>query len=98
MNLILNAQGAMKGGGVLNISTNVKDSKLKIVFRDNGCGISEGDIDYIFDPFYTTKSKMLGTGLGLSISKGIVQSFGGEINVKSQIGKGTTFLITFPIS
>ncbi len=98
MNLILNAQGAMKGGGVLNISTNVKDSKLQIVFRDNGCGISEGDIDYIFDPFYTTKSKMLGTGLGLSISKGIVQSFGGEINVKSQIGKGTTFLITFPIS
>ena len=98
MNLILNAQDAMKDGGILNISTNVKDAKLQIVFQDNGCGISEGDIDYVFDPFYTTKSKMLGTGLGLSISKGIIESFGGEINVKSQIGKGTTFIVTFPIS
>jgi len=41
---------------------------------------------------------MLGTGLGLSISKGIIESFGGEINVKSQIGKGTTFIVSFPIS
>ncbi len=98
MNLIMNAGDAMEGGGVLNISTEVKDKKLKIVFKDSGCGISEEDIDHIFEPFFTTKTNMLGTGLGLSISKGIIESFGGEINVKSKAGRGATFVITLPIS
>ena len=97
MNLILNAQDAMEKGGILNISTRVKNNKLRIIFKDNGCGISKKDMDHIFEPFFTTKSDMLGTGLGLSTSKGIIDSLGGEIGVKSTIGKGSTFTITFPI-
>ncbi len=97
MNLILNAQDAMEKGGILNISTKAKDNKLRIIFEDNGCGISKEEIDHIFEPFYTTKPVMLGTGLGLSTSKGIIGSYGGEIDVKSTIGKGSTFTITFPI-
>jgi len=97
MNLIMNAQDAMEKGGILNIITDVKDNKLRIIFEDNGCGISEEDMGHIFEPFFTTKSAILGTGLGLSISKGIIESFGGNIDVKSTIGKGSSFTITFPI-
>ena len=97
MNLIMNAQDAMEKGGILNISTDVKDNKLRIIFEDNGCGILEEDMGHIFEPFFTTKSAILGTGLGLSISKGIIESFGGNIDVKSTIGKGSSFTITFPI-
>jgi len=97
MNLIMNAQDAMEKGGILNISTDVKDNKLRIIFEDNGCGIPEEDMEHIFEPFFTTKSAMLGTGLGLSISKGIIESFGGNIDVKSKIGEGSSFTITFPI-
>ncbi len=98
LNLILNAQEAMGETGIISITTEVIDNKVKIAFADNGSGISEKDIDHIFDPFYTTKSQKLGTGLGLSTAKGIVESFGGEISVKSKINKGTTFTVTFPFT
>ncbi len=97
MNLIGNAQDAMKDGGVINISTRIIKNKMKLVFSDNGMGIAKKDIGRIFEPFYTTKSAMLGTGLGLSTSKGIIENMGGDITVTSAEGKGAVFTITLPV-
>ncbi len=70
---------------------------LKIVFIDNGPGISEDNIGNIFDPFYTTKEPGKGTGLGLSVSFMIVQGFGGKMTVHSQKGEGTSMTILLPV-
>ncbi|MBI5022437.1 MAG: cache domain-containing protein [Ignavibacteriales bacterium] len=98
INIIINASEAMSKGGLLSISTAispVKDS-LIITFKDNGPGIPENIREKIFDPFFTTKEQ--GTGLGLSISYGIIEQHGGEINVESSSGQGTTFIIQLPIN
>lgn len=70
-------------------------SAVIIVVRDNGCGIEASHLPRVFDPFFTV-GKMLGTGLGLSVSYGIVRRFGGDIQVKSTIGKGSEFRIRLP--
>ncbi|MHB9028854.1 MAG: PAS domain-containing sensor histidine kinase [Candidatus Latescibacterota bacterium] len=98
MNIILNAMDAMPRGGTLSIQTAPVARGVRIVFKDTGQGISETDLEHIFDPFFTTKSKMLGTGLGLSIVRGIVESYGGEILVKSTEGRGASFILIFPVS
>ena len=72
------------------------DRLVQIRITDTGGGIKREDLDNIFDPFFTTKAPDKGTGLGLSISLKIVESFGGEIRVESEVGKGTTFQIYFP--
>lgn len=95
MNLMLNAQAAMVGGGMLKISTRVEGGDVIAEFADSGCGIPSEKIDKIFDPFYSTKPS--GTGLGLFVSYGIVQSHHGTIEVASQVNKGTTFIIRLPI-
>lgn len=69
---------------------------IKISVTDTGCGIAEADIARIFDPFYSTKEQGKGTGLGLTISLGIIQAFGGDIKVRSELKKGTTFDILLP--
>jgi len=102
-NLILNAQQAMATGGDLTINAvNVIDKAIqsvksvKIEFADTGCGIPAEHLNLIFEPFFTTKTEK-GTGLGLSISYQLIQDHKGEIDVKSQLGKGTVFTITLPI-
>ena len=67
-----------------------------IQIRDTGCGISPSVLPRIFDPFFTTKNEGEGTGLGLSVSLGIVERHGGKIFVESEIGKGTTFIVSLP--
>jgi signal transduction histidine kinase len=69
-----------------------------IRIRDNGCGIPSEIKNKIFDPFFTTKAVGKGTGLGLSISYQIIQKHGGQIEVNSQPGEGTEFVITMPLS
>jgi signal transduction histidine kinase len=98
MNLVINAGHAMPHGGNLDISTYLsEDGKyLCAGFQDNGVGIPEDDLARIFDPFFTTKPQ--GTGLGLSISYGIIENNGGKIEVKSSVGKGTTFIVMLPVS
>jgi hypothetical protein len=66
--------------------------------RDTGSGIAPENLARIFDPFFTTKGAVKGTGLGLSVSYGIVREHGGDIEVHSQPGKGTEFMLTFPIA
>jgi signal transduction histidine kinase len=74
------------------------DQLVKIRISDTGIGIKKEDLDNIFDPFFTTKAPDKGTGLGLSISLKIVESLGGEIKVESEVGKGATFEVYFPVA
>jgi len=98
-NIILNAQQAMPEGGQLKIAAkNIADThKVEIEFTDTGCGISEENLLHIFEPFFTTKQKDKGTGLGLSVSYQIIQEYKGNIEVKSQLDKGTTVIVSLPV-
>ena len=99
INLVVNAIHAMQGGGVLRIATRNHRSDdedgLLIEVSDTGKGMSENVLKQVFDPFFTTKAHE-GTGLGLSISQKLVIRSGGQISVKSKMGKGTMFTIFFP--
>lgn len=112
INLAVNARDAMPNGGKLTIhTTNQRIDKQKfmrgemipeghyvaIAIEDTGCGIPEGILGRIFDPFFSTKEKGNGTGLGLSTVYGIVKQTGGFIDIESTVGKGTTFTLYFPI-
>ena len=98
LNIILNAIQAMPEGGELDISTGRATSEategVEITIRDTGVGIPKEDIADIFQPFFTTKED--GTGLGLAISFGIIKTHNGDIEVTSEVGKGTTFRIFLP--
>lgn len=98
INLIKNAKEAMPGGGKIIITTSLtnNDTFISIDVQDLGHGIPEESRQQIFVPNFSTKSS--GTGLGLAISKKIVSEHGGEISFTSEVGKGTTFSIKFPIS
>ncbi|MBU0701961.1 PAS domain S-box protein [bacterium] len=100
VNLIKNASEAMHGKGKLRIAVckvQIKEKEfVRIIFEDSGHGISEKDLNKIFDPFYTTKTK--GIGIGLVICKRIIDAHYGNIEVKSTVDVGTTFIIQLPIS
>lgn len=98
MNLLVNAAQAMEERGTITITTSVDDDFAVVAIQDTGSGIPAEKIDSIFDPFFTTKPIGSGTGLGLSISYGIVQEHGGEIEVDSEVGVGTTFAVRLPLS
>ncbi|GEM_PF-6970338 len=98
-NIILNADQAMPKGGELRITAAKNSDKpgmIAIHFQDTGYGIAPEHLDKIFDPFFTTKSTGQGTGLGLSISYGIIQDHRGQVTVKSEVSKGSTFTIYLP--
>jgi len=96
LNLVLNAIDAMPGGGRLRVSTSrsVRPSGVYVTFADTGVGISSDVLSRIFDPFYTTKPD--GLGVGLYVSQRIVEEHGGRIEVESQVGEGTTFVVWLP--
>ena len=96
LNLFLNARDAMESGGCLRIATSSAGGAVRVVVSDSGCGIPPDNLPRIFDPFFTTKTARKGTGLGLSVSYGIVQEHGGDIEVESQPGQGTRFVLVFP--
>ena len=96
LNIILNAAQAMEGNGKLTISTIIDKKHIKVKIQDTGPGIPPENMGKLFSPFFTTKEK--GTGLGLAISYGIVERHGGKIDVDSELGKGSTFIISLPIS
>jgi signal transduction histidine kinase len=101
----------MKRGGEMAVSTEIRPADewvaaitgtngdvhevLRITIRDNGEGIKSEDIPHVFDPFFTTKD--YGTGLGLSVVHGIIQEHGGQIEVESELAKGTAFHILLPL-
>jgi len=97
LNIVFNAFAAMENGGTLTIETAYKeDTKaVQVSFVDTGVGMPQEIVDKIFDPFFTAKEG--GTGLGLTITHQIISSHGGKIDVKSEQGQGTTFIISFPV-
>ena len=97
LNLVSNARDAMPKGGTLSVETSSADENIEIKIADTGVGISDEHINKIFDSFFTTKDSVKGVGLGLSVCYGFIRDHGGDVQVQSQVGTGTTFEITFPI-
>jgi CheY-like chemotaxis protein/two-component sensor histidine kinase len=102
LNLLVNAAHAIPEGHVdqnqIRVSTGVVDGAVIVEITDTGSGIGPDKLSRIFDPFFTTKEPGIGTGLGLSICHGIVASLGGDIQVSSVLGAGTTFRVRLPIA
>lgn len=96
-NLVTNAVQAIPSNGEIKIRTSVNSSNVFIEVSDTGTGIEKEHLEKIFQPFYSSKEYGKGTGLGLSIARRIVKEHGGDIGVKSLVGKGTTFTITLPL-
>ncbi len=97
LNIVINALQAMEQEGTLTLATRVRAGKtVQIRITDTGLGMSEENLQQIFKPFYTNKHQ--GTGLGLAMAKNIVESHGGDIEVRSEEKKGSTFIISLPIS
>ncbi len=102
-NLIINGMHASEQGSTISIVSRYSPAlgefggAVELMFADSGHGIAEENLGKIFEPFFTTKEIGKGTGLGLSVSYGIIKEHGGEISVKSQVGKGTTFTIVLPV-
>jgi two-component system NtrC family sensor kinase len=94
INIIINACDAMAGGGRLAVRTRDGDATVNIEFADTGCGVPPEHLNKILDPFFTTKEK--GTGLGLSVVYGIVERHHGQVEIESEVGKGTTVRIRLP--
>ena len=98
MNIMVNAAEAMEGRGALTVTTALQpeNNSVLIEFSDTGKGIPPEYISKIFDPFFTTKEVGKGTGLGLSLSYGVIEQHKGKIDVKSEVGGGTCFVIELP--
>lgn len=96
-NLVLNAIDAMPNGGNLTIKTETNRRINKIHIQDTGIGIPPENLERVFQPFFTTKGSS-SSGLGLSVSYGIIRRHGGNLRVKSEPGKGTTFTIQLHVS
>jgi signal transduction histidine kinase len=100
INIINNARQAIqkKGQkGVIRISTELVDGRVRVRFEDNGSGIAPDHLGKIFNPFFTTKRVGEGTGLGLSLSYGIIREHGGSISAESVLGQGTTLTVELPV-
>ena len=97
-NILINAGQAINENGKISVTTKYSENKISVVVTDNGKGINSEDMERLFDPFFTTKEQGEGTGLGLSISYGIMQEHGGDIQVESEPGVGTSFSLNFPVN
>ncbi len=95
MNLVLNSMEATPNGGTITISTFQQENKVCIMLIDTGIGISEEDIEHIFEPFFTRKNK--GTGLGLANVQRVIEEHGGTVKIESTLGEGTTVSMLLPL-
>jgi two-component system, NtrC family, sensor kinase len=100
LNLLLNAAESTlsKGGGRVAVRTRASGDAVLLAVEDNGEGIPQENLSKIFDPFFTTKAEGKGVGLGLAVLYGIVQAHGGDVEVTSQPGQGTTFTVSLPLA
>ncbi len=95
VNLSLNAVQAMTEGGQLKVVTRLAEDYVEVEFNDTGCGIPEENLKKLFDPFFSTKAR--GVGLGLAVTHGIIEKNKGTIEIKSEVGEGTAFVVRLPI-
>jgi signal transduction histidine kinase len=97
-NLLLNARDAMPRGGGVRIETAAEPARagwLRLTIADTGSGMRPEQLEKVWEPFYTTKAS--GTGLGLSVTHRIIREHGGTVEVQSDPGAGTTFVIWLPL-
>jgi PAS domain S-box-containing protein len=97
LNIVLNAIESLPRAGTIDITTQSTENSVIIAVKDNGAGMSQHDLDHIFDPFYSTK-KDSGVGLGLFVCQGLIKNHDGRIRVQSQVDQGSTFTITIPFT
>ncbi len=97
LNLVLNSIEAMPGGGKITIDLKQKNSRVKVLVSDTGMGIANNDLDYVFEPFFSTKKDSQGVGLGLSVVRGILESLDGDIEVVNTNQDGTCFQVSLPL-
>jgi two-component system, cell cycle sensor histidine kinase and response regulator CckA len=101
LNLLFNAAQSIREGDVqsnlIKISSREEEESLVVEVRDTGCGIQTCDLDRLFEPFYTTRPVGVGSGMGLTICRNIVESYGGEIEVRSTPGQGSCFRVRLPV-
>jgi len=95
-NLVLNACQAMPQGGILSLSAKKKGEMVTIAVADTGTGVTPENMQKLFEPLFTTKPK--GIGLGLAVSKKLIEANGGKIEVESEVGVGSSFMVYLPIS
>jgi signal transduction histidine kinase len=98
LNILLNAVHAITPPGRIEVATRASGNFIEMIFSDMGCGIPADRMKKIFDPFFTTKDSEKGVGLGLAVSYGIIKKHGGEIEVKSTVGKGSAFIVRLPLN
>jgi len=96
LNLFLNARDAMPAEACWKCAPRRTTEVVEVEIVDTGAGIAREHIHRIFDPFFTTKASGRGTGLGLSVSYGIIKEHSGKIDVRSTVGKGTSFHVELP--
>ncbi|MEI8014999.1 MAG: ATP-binding protein [Nitrospira sp.] len=96
-NVLMNAIQAMKGRGILCLSTALTGTSAVITIGDSGPGIPKQHLSKVFDPFFTTKGQGEGSGLGLTVARRIIKKFGGDIRIESQEGNGTSCIVTLPV-
>jgi two-component system NtrC family sensor kinase len=97
VNLLINAAQAIDAYGEITLNTRQENGWIFVAIRDSGCGIPEDIRQQIFDPFFTTKEVGKGTGLGLAICRDIISNHGGNFELTSEIGVGTTFSVSIPV-
>jgi signal transduction histidine kinase len=97
LNILSNAEQAIPDNGTIRIKTSRNDTGISIAITDTGIGIPEENLPRISEPFFTTKPPGQGTGLGLSITYSILEEHGGKVSLKSEVNKGTEFLVLFSL-
>jgi len=98
LNLLINAVDALvEAEGTIRVRGTLREKNLEIEIEDNGSGMTDLQIQRAFDLFYTTKEVGKGSGLGLSIVHNIIDSHNGRMEIRSEVGKGTTVWIQFPV-
>jgi len=98
VNILINAGQAIERKGEIKIRSWHENDLIHVIISDTGSGMAKEVMDNIFEPFYTTKPPGKGTGLGMSIAAEIIRKHAGKIEVESEVGKGTTFKITIPVT
>jgi two-component system, NtrC family, sensor kinase len=97
VNVLTNAVQAIGGNGVLEVRTEAANGQISMRIQDSGCGIPSAYLTKVFDAFFTTKAQGEGRGLGLTVARRIIESLGGQIEIGSQEGHGSTVSITLPV-